>query len=106
MMRWFDTSLFPRVAGPAPFTLRDFPTRFPDVRFMGLKQFDFSITKDIPIFKERIKTQVRADFINAFNTPYFTNIQSLNVTTANFGQLTPSQNNPPRTIYLEFRMRF
>jgi hypothetical protein len=47
--RWFDTSLFPTVAGPAPFTLRDFPSRFPDVRFMGLRTWDLDLAKDIPI---------------------------------------------------------
>ena len=105
--RWFDTSLFPRVAGPAPFTLRNFPTRFPDVRFMGVVNFDFSLSKDFVIF-ERLKTQVRADSINAFNHPYFTQLNggAPNVTSANFGQLLPSQSNSPRVIYLEFRMTF
>ncbi|MBS1831044.1 MAG: TonB-dependent receptor [Acidobacteria bacterium] len=106
--RWFDTSLFPRVAGPAPFTLRNFPTRFPDVRYMGFKNYDFSIVKDIPIIKERVKTQVRADFINSLNTPYFTGLvgNPPNVTSANFGQIRPQQDNAPRTVYLEFRMTF
>jgi hypothetical protein len=106
--RWFDTSLFPRVAGPAPFTLRNFSSRFPDIRYMGLVNYDFSLLKDIPLFGERIKTQVRADFINAFNRPYFTQLvgNPPNVTNANFGQIRPQQDNQPRTIYLEFRMRF
>jgi hypothetical protein len=29
-----------------------------------------------------------------------------NVTNANFGQINPQQNNAPRVVYLEFRMRF
>ncbi len=105
--RWFDTSLFPRVAA-APFTLRNFPTRFPDVRFMGFRNYDFSLIKDIPIFTERVKTQIRADFTNTFNSPYFTqNVGNPpNVTNANFGQITPQQNNSPRIVYLEFRMKF
>ena len=37
---FFDVSLFPKLAGPAPFTLRDFPTRFPDVRSFGLNNLD------------------------------------------------------------------
>jgi hypothetical protein len=106
--RWFDTSLFPRVAGPAPFTLRNFPTRFPDVRYMGFRNYDFSLMKDIRIFTERVKAQVRADFINTFNSPYFTQMvgNPPNVTNANFGQINPQQNNSPRVVYLEFRMRF
>jgi len=105
--RWFDTSLFPRVAGPAPFTLRNFPTRFPDVRFMGVANYDFSLSKDF-VFFERIKTQIRADAINAFNRPYFTQLNggAPNVTSATFGQLSPAQNNSPRVIYLEFRLTF
>ena len=107
LTRWFDTSLFPRVAGPAPFTLRNFPTRFPDVRFMGVHNYDFSLSKEI-VIRERIKTQIRADFINAFNRPYFTQLNggTPNVTSANFGQLSPAQNNSPRVIYLEFRLTF
>ncbi|MBY0507158.1 MAG: carboxypeptidase-like regulatory domain-containing protein [Bryobacteraceae bacterium] len=107
LTRWFDTSLFPRVAGPAPFTLRNFPTRFPDVRFMGVANYDFSLSKDI-VIRERVKTQVRADFINAFNRPYFTQLNggAPNVTSANFGQLNPAQNNSPRVVYLEFRLTF
>ncbi len=106
--RWFDTSLFPRVAGPAPFTLRNFPTRFPDVRYMGFLNYDFSIVKDIPIFRDRVKTQVRADIINSLNSPYFTGLvgNPPNVTSANFGQIRPQQDNQPRTVYLEFRMTF
>jgi len=106
--RWFDTSLFPRVAGPAPFTLRNFPTRFPDVRYMGFTNYDFSLLKDIPIIKERVKTQVRADFTNSFNSPYFTAMvgNPPNVTNANFGQIRPQQDNQPRVIYLEFRLMF
>ncbi|MCS7023259.1 MAG: carboxypeptidase regulatory-like domain-containing protein [Bryobacteraceae bacterium] len=106
--RWFDTSLFPRVAGPVPFTLRNFPSRFPDVRYMGFRNYDFSLMKDIRVFTERVTAQVRADVINTFNSPYFTQLvgNPPNVTSANFGQINPQQNNQPRVIYLEFRMRF
>jgi hypothetical protein len=106
--RWFDTSLFPRVAGPAPFTLRNFPTRFPDVRYMGFQNYDFSLSKDFLVFTERVKAQIRADFINSFNSPFFTTLvgNPPNVTSANFGQIRPQQDNSPRTIYLEFRLRF
>ena len=103
--RWFDTSLFPRVAGPPPFTLRNFPSRFPDVRFMDVQNWDLDVAKDIPL-RENLKGQIRVTAINSYNTPYITQIQSLGVTTANFGQLTVTQNNPPRTIYIDFRLVF
>jgi outer membrane receptor protein involved in Fe transport len=74
---------------------------------MGVNNHDFSLSKDFVIL-ERIKTQIRADFINAFNRPYFTQLNggAPNVTSANFGQLNPAQNNQPRVIFLEFRLTF
>lgn len=106
--RWFDTSLFPKVAGPPAYTLRNFPSRFPDVRFMAFRNADFSILKNIPIFGERLKTQVRADITNSMNHPYLTALVSNppNVTAGTFGQITPSQQNEQRIIYLEFKMTF
>lgn len=107
--RWFDTSLFPKVAGPAPNTLRNFPSRFPDVRYMGVHNYDVSFIKDIPIFKESVKAQVRADVMNLANHPFFTTLQTNppNVTNAGtFGRINPSQNNEPRRIDLEFRVTF
>ncbi|HEU0119542.1 MAG TPA: TonB-dependent receptor [Bryobacteraceae bacterium] len=106
LSRWFDTSVFPNTAQPA-FTLRNFPTRFPDVRFMGVHNYDMSLSKEIPI-KERIRVQVRADFINSLNRPYFTDLVTNppNVTAASFGQINPQQNNEPRTIFLEARLTF
>ena len=60
------------------------------------------------MIRERVKTQICADFINAFTRPYFTqrNGGAPNVTSANFGQLSPAQNNSPRSIYLKFRLTF
>jgi hypothetical protein len=106
--RWFDTSLFPKVAGPPAYTLRNFPTRFPDVRYMDFRNFDLSVMKDLPIFKERVKTQVRADVTNFSNTPYFTALVANppNVTAGTFGQINPSQSNEQRIVYLEFKLTF
>ena len=105
VFRWFDTSLFPKVAGPAPFTLRTFPSRFPDVRFMDFQSWDFNLSKDIP-FHEKLKGQVRVTSINALNHPYMTQLASNNVTSTQFGQLALSQNNPSRTFYIDFRLVF
>ncbi len=44
--KWYDVTLFPRVAGPRPYTLRDFPTRFPDVRAKPLNIADISLYKE------------------------------------------------------------
>ncbi|HUZ46949.1 MAG TPA: TonB-dependent receptor [Terriglobia bacterium] len=97
--RWFNTSKFP-TTGQAPFTLRNFPSEFPDVRYMGFNNWDFSLVKDVPLY-ERAKLRVRGDFINAFNHPYFTQMQSLSVSNNQFGALRRSQNNDPRSIVIE-----
>jgi len=50
MFRWFDTSLWQdpatgrSIPAQAPFTLRQFPTRFPDVRFSDLRS-NFSASR-------------------------------------------------------------
>jgi hypothetical protein len=105
LSRWFDTSIFPNTAQPA-FTLRNYPSRFPDVRYMGVHNYDFSLQKEIPI-RERVRIQLRADVINSMNRPYFTDVVAApNVTAASFGQINPSQNNEPRTVFLETRLTF
>jgi len=103
--KWFNTALFPKVAGPAPFTLRNFPSRFPDARFMGVHNFDMALSKNFPIH-ERLRVEMRADFINLLNHPFLTSMASLDVTSPSFGQLNLSQNNEPREIYLQLKVRF
>jgi hypothetical protein len=101
---WFNTSIFPTTS-QAPFALRNYPSRFPDVRFMGVHNVDMSLIKEFPI-KERLRGQLRADFTNLFNRPYFTNPASLDVTNASFGQLQLSQQNDPRIVYMDFKILF
>jgi hypothetical protein len=50
--KWFDTTLFPRTA-QAAFTLRDFPTRFPDVRGTYLQSWELSGYKEFRIKEQR-----------------------------------------------------
>jgi hypothetical protein len=101
---FFDTSLFPSRT-PAPYTLRDFPTRFPDVRSKALNIWEIGIAKDFPI-KERLKLQLRADAQNAFNFPWFSRLQSADVTNARFGFLNPSPNSEAREIVLAVKLLF
>ncbi|MCZ2154511.1 MAG: TonB-dependent receptor [Bryobacterales bacterium] len=101
----FDTSLWidPATGKPVPtqepFTLRQFPSRFGDVRVPGYKNIDGSIAKFFPI-TETVKAQFRFEMINATNTPWFSAIQSLDVANANFGRLNPVQRNLPRWLKL------
>ena len=104
---WFNTSIFPTQA-QAPFTLRNFPTMFPDVRSKILNVWDMSIYKEFPI-KERVRWQLRADFHNAFNHPWFGNLASNNVTNASFGQYSVSSvddTSEPRLIVLVMKIVF
>jgi hypothetical protein len=103
---WFNTSLFPTTAFPS-FTYRNFPTYFPDVRFMGERNVELGLMKDFPIY-ERVKFRLRADFTNAFNHPFFTTLASASTTSAQFGQLNVGggQNNSPRDVFLEGNIIF
>jgi hypothetical protein len=102
--KWFDTTLFPRSAQPA-FTLRTFPTRFPDVRAQGVKSAEISIYKQFTI-KERVKWQIRADAYNAFNHPWFGQPTTTTVTDSRFGQLRADMNNETRIISLVMKIIF
>lgn len=102
--KWFDTTLFPRQA-QAPFTLRDFPTRFPDVRSPHLASWELSGYKQFAI-KERVRIQVRTDFQNALNYAYFGRLIATSVTDSRFGQLNPAQDNQPRIAVLVLKILF
>lgn len=102
--KWFDTSIFPASA-QAPFTLRTYPTRFPDVRSPHLESWELSGYKEFPI-KERLRLQIRADFQNAFDRAYFARIAATSVTDSRFGQLNPAQDNQPRVVVLVMKVLF
>jgi hypothetical protein len=109
--RWFDTSLWDdpvtgrRVPPQEPYTLRDFPSLFSDVRVPGYKNWDASLTK-IFALQERMNLEFRFEMINAFNHPWFANIASVNVTDPRFGQLDPTQRNLPRNIKLVLMLKW
>ncbi len=96
---WIDPATNKPVSAQEPFTLRTFPSRFSDVRVPGYTNLDASIAKSFPI-RENIKAQFRFEMINATNTPWFSRVQSLDVTNANFGRLNPVQRNLPRWLKL------
>lgn len=102
--QWFDTSLFPKQA-QAAYTLRNFPTRFPDVRAQNANSVELSIYKQF-VFKERVRWQIRADAYNAFNHPWFGQQQSVDVTNARFGYLRADMNNETRIIALVMKIMF
>jgi len=98
-MMAFDTSLWRPFQAIEPFTLRQFPSRFGDVRTPGYRNTDASLSKYFPI-NERVRAQFRFEMINATNTPWFPRVISLDVQNANFGVLDPVQRNLPRWLKL------
>jgi hypothetical protein len=110
MSRWFDTTLWETAAGQRvprqePFTLRDFPSRFSDVRVPGYRNWDASVSKYFPI-TEQVRLQFRFEMVNAFNTPWFSRMQgqALDVASPTFGQLDPVQRNLPRFLKLAMHL--
>jgi hypothetical protein len=101
---FFDTSLFPNRTRPA-FTLQDFPTRFPDVRFKALNVGEVSVSKNFRV-TERVTFQLRADAQNAYNYPWFSRTQSVDVTNSRFGMLNPSPRTEAREIILAAKILF
>lgn len=96
---WIDPATQKPVRAQEPYTLRQFPSRFGDVRVPGYKNIDGSIAKYFPI-TETVKAQFRFEMINATNTPWFSQVQSLDVANSNFGRLNPVQRNLPRWLKL------
>jgi len=99
LKRAYDTSLFPRAAPNLAITYRDWPTRFPNVRRYPLKNVDIGLYKNTRL-SERLAFQFRAEFLNAFNHPWFSNMDgnSTNVTNARFGWFVQEEGNQNRLI--------
>lgn len=103
---WFDTSIFPRTT-QAPFTLRNYPTRFPDVRGKPLNIVDFSVYKQF-VFREKVKWQLRADAHNIGNFPWFGALDGNgnNVSNSLFGHLRASEGNEQRLVVFVMKVLF
>lgn len=109
--QWFNTSLWTdpatgkRVASQEPFTLRNYPLRFSDVRLPGYQNWDASLSKYFPIH-ERLRLQFKFEAVNALNHAWIANIASVDVTNSQFGRLNPTQSNLPRFLKLGLNMQW
>jgi len=106
--QWFNTSLWKKpdgtpIALPEPFTLRNFPFLFSDVRRPGYENWDVSLSKYFPI-TEKVRLQFRFEMVNMLNHPFYQNLASTDVTNPLFGQLNPVQANLPRFIKLAMHL--
>jgi hypothetical protein len=102
---WIDPATGKYVPAQPNFTLRNFPTLFSNVRVPGYNNLDASVAKFFPI-TERARLQFRFEMVNATNHPWYSNIQSVDVTNAGFGRLNPTQQNLPRFIKLGLNLQW
>ena len=107
MERWFNTDAgFQKAAAQQlDRNVRYFPLRFGFLRADQLNNYDLSVMKNTR-FAEKYNIQVRADFLNAFNSPLFP-APNTNPTVIQFGQIQAStQANYARRIQLQARFVF
>jgi hypothetical protein len=90
-----------------PFTLRAWPLRLASVRNPPIYNLDASLLKNNYI-RERFNLIIRADFLNATNTPQFFTGPIVDVNSPNFGRISEAQvqSNLPRIIQLSMRFEF
>ncbi len=110
-LRWFNTDVFTSVlnstgtlATPVNH-LRTLPFRFSAVRRDSINNLDLSLIKNTKI-KGSIGLQLRAEFINALNEPYFP-APVVNPTLDTFGKISASnQDNYARRAQLGVKITF
>jgi hypothetical protein len=111
-LKWFNTAVFTSILtdpvannSSAVDHLRTFPLRFDDVRRDSINNMDLSLIKSVS-FSNGMRVELRAEFINAFNEPYFPG-PITGVTSADFGKVTASnQDNYARRAQLGVKFLF
>lgn len=79
------------------------PSRFSQFRGDNLNLWDLSLSKNVS-FTEKVKLQLRGEFLNAFNTPNFGD-PNLTPSNSNFGKIT-GQNNLARNVQIGLKLIF
>jgi hypothetical protein len=104
LSRWFNTSGFVRDASrQVASNYRTFSNRFSGVRGPGMNLWDISLIKRVRI-SERVKLQIRGEFLNATNRTHF-GAPTTGPTSTLFGQITASSGYP-RQLHLGLRLEF
>jgi hypothetical protein len=99
IQEWFNTAAFTQ---PDPFTFGNSPRSLPSTRADGINDFDISLSKSFQM-GERWKLQLRGDFFNAFNRPYFI-VPNQVYGSPTFGQVSAA--GVPRDIQLGLKLSF
>jgi hypothetical protein len=84
--------------------IRSYPTRWGDVRASRVNNVDAGIYKNFRI-SERFKLQYRFETFNLFNHVRFPAPQT-NPGNAQFGEVTPDQQNQPRQVQMALKLYF
>jgi hypothetical protein len=87
-----------------PYQLRTYDDTFPNIRNPWATQVNMSVFKNFAV-TDRVNFQFRAEAFNAFNTPIYAG-PNTSLTSANFGQVTITQQNFPRNMQFAFRLSF
>lgn len=98
--KWFDTSVFSQ---PPQFTFGSAPRTISSLHSDGVRNLDFSVIKNTKI-GERINTQFRTEFFNAFNTPRF-GVPNTVFGNSNFGVVSNTINSS-RVIQVALKVLF
>jgi hypothetical protein len=98
--KWFDTSVFSQ---PPQFTFGTAPRTISGLHSDGVRNLDFSVIKNTKI-GERINTQFRTEFFNAFNTPRF-GVPNTTFGNNNFGVVNNTINSS-RVIQVALKVLF
>jgi hypothetical protein len=86
--------------------IRNYPTRWGDVRGPGVNSFDVGIFENIRP-TERTRLQLRFEAYNALNHPRFdVNSATSDPTNANFGRIPQVQQNNARVIQMAAKLAF
>jgi hypothetical protein len=90
-----------------PFTLQQWSSRLASVRLPGIHNSDISVIKN-NYLTERLNLILRADFINAFNSPQFFSGPIIDVNNGNFGKISGAsdQSNLPRFVQFSLKLQF
>lgn len=101
----FDTSLFfDRPAARSNFIIRTLPTRASGFRGDAAAIFDFSVIKNIN-FTEVTRLQLRAEFLNALNKPFFAVPNIADPRQGTFGSISETLG-LPRELQLGIKLIF
>jgi hypothetical protein len=96
---WFNTAAFTSASAGSFGTMRPFSLRGP-----GFVNMDVAVSKIFPIY-ERYRLELRGESFNVLNHPNYSNPISVYSSSATFGRITSTANDP-RLLQLAAKVTF